>query len=149
MGQVGRPMIPTEIKRKRGTLRPHRLPNPANVVLLRQAGDVPPCPADLGPAGRQLWERAWDAAITWLSPASDACHLAEVCRLADDLVVARDQYRATTDPTNAHAVVALSKLFISGLSALGFTPVARARLGVAEVRRASALEELAARRQRR
>jgi hypothetical protein len=142
VAQVGRPPIPTEIKRKRGTLRPHRLPNPTNVVVLRQTGDVPPCPADLGPAGRQLWDRAWDAAITWLSPASDVPHLVAVCQLADDLVVARDRYHATTEPADAHAVVALSKVFIAGLSALGFTPVARARLGVAEVRRLSAIQQL-------
>jgi hypothetical protein len=39
-------------------------------------------------------------------------------------------------------VVALSKSLTEALSAIGFNPTARARLGVAEVRRQSALEAL-------
>jgi len=119
------------------------------VVALPPATGIPPYPADLGLAGQQLWDRAWSAAISWLSPDSDGKTVEEACFLADALAAARTRYRATTDPADARALVALSKQFLETLSALGFTPTARARLGVAEVKRVSALEELVAKRQKR
>jgi hypothetical protein len=100
-------------------------------------------------AGQQLWNGAWAKAITWLSPDTDSRQVEEAARLADNLAAARTRYMATTDPSDARALVALSKQFTEALSALGFNPTARARLGVAEVKRVSALEELVAKRQRR
>jgi hypothetical protein len=73
----------------------------------------------------------------------------EAARLADDLAACRTRYRATLDPSDLRGLVAASKQFTDALSALGFNPTARARLGVAEVKRVSALEELVAKRQKR
>jgi len=148
VARTGRPPVPNEVKRKRGTARPDRTPAPSNVVALPPADGVPPYPADLGVDGKQLWDRAWNAAITWLSPASDMHEVEEAARLADDVAAARRRYRATTDPGDARALVAVSKQLTEALSALGFTPVARTRLGVAEVKRVSALEQLIAKRRR-
>jgi hypothetical protein len=110
------------------------------------AEGVPDAPSDLLLDGVRLWERAWGSAITWLSPDSDMEAVENACRLADDLAVARRRYRATSDPTDGRMVVQLSKSMADALSALGFDPTARSRLGVAEVKRASALEELLAKR---
>ncbi|MGH3496307.1 MAG: terminase small subunit [Nocardioidaceae bacterium] len=108
------------------------------------ADGVPDAPVDLGLEGRALWGRAWGHAITWLSPDSDRDAIEEAARLADDLSSARRRYRATTDPADGRVVVALSRQMSDSLSSLGFTPTARARLGVAEVKKASALESLLA-----
>jgi hypothetical protein len=149
VARTGRPPVPTEVKRKRGTARPDRMPKPSNVVALPPAAGVPAYPPDLGLAGKRLWDRAWKAAITWLSPDSDGEAVEEACRLADDLAAARTRYRATTDPGDLRALVAASKQFTDALSALGFNPTARARLGVAEVKRVSQLEKLLNERQQR
>jgi phage terminase small subunit len=111
------------------------------------ATKIPDAPADLGKDGLELWGRAWSMAITWLSPDSDLSTIENTCRAADDLASARARYRATTEPADARAVVALSKTFTDALSSLGFDPTARSRLGVAEVKRASALDNLIAKRQ--
>ena len=143
MARTGRPPTPNEVKRRRGTARPDRgVPKVANVVALRPADGVPEYPADLGLEGRRLWESAWAEAIVWLAPGSDSIQVEEACRLADDLAVARSVYRVTRDPANARALVALSKSLTEALSALGFNPTARTRLGVAEVTRVSKLEAL-------
>jgi hypothetical protein len=149
VARTGRPPKPVEVKRRIGNPGKRPLPEPSNVVALPPAAGPPPYPADLGDEGRDLWDRAWSAAITWLSPDSDGKQVEEAARTADNLAVARKRYMATTDPSDARALVALSKQFTEALSALGFNPVARARLGVAEVKRVSALEELVAKRQRR
>jgi phage terminase small subunit len=151
---MGRPPKPLEQKRRTGRspgrdTGGRKLPSPSNVVALPPAVGVPPYPADLGLAGKRLWDRAWKAAITWLSPDSDGESVEEACRLADDLATARTRFRATTDPGDLRALVAASKQFTDALSVLGFNPTARARLGVAEVKRVSALEELVAKRKQR
>lgn len=143
----GRPPVPTEIKRKRGTARPDRTPAEGTVVHLPMADGTPACPADFGLEGRRLWERIWQAAITWVSPTSDAEAAEQACRLADDLVVARERYRATRDPADGRMVATFHRELASALSSLGFDPAARTRLGVAEVTRVSKLEALRAKRE--
>jgi phage terminase small subunit len=146
---AGRPRKPLEQKRKTGRTmttdsggRP--LPEIANVTILPMAQGIPTPPSDLGLHGRELWEKAWDQAITWLSPISDVKQVEHACKVADDLALAREVYRTTRDSQDGRLVVALNKSFIEALASLGFTPVSRSQLGVAEVRRVSALEQLIA-----
>lgn len=110
------------------------------------AEDIPEPPIELGLPGTQLWKRAWAKAITWLSPDTDWDAVTNACLLADDLAIARERYHATRDPADGRAVVSLSKEFTSALSVLGFDPTSRSRLGVAEVKKMSALETLIAQR---
>lgn len=146
---AGRPRKPLEQKRKTGRTmttdsggRP--LPELANVTILPMAEGIPTPPSDLGLHGRELWEKAWDRAVTWLSPISDMKQVEHACKVADDLALAREVYRTTRDAQDGRLVVALNKSFIEALASLGFTPVSRSQLGVAEVRRVSALEQLIA-----
>jgi len=148
----GRPPLPMEVKRRRGRTadtdsggRP--IPVLGEVVTLPMAEGVPDLPAELGPAGADLWKQMWARAITWVSPDSDMAAVVEACLIADDLAVARRRYRATSDPKDAGALATLGKRFDAALSVLGFNPTARARLGVAEVKRVSALQSLLERRQ--
>jgi phage terminase small subunit len=143
--------MPIEQKRKHGRTantdsggRP--LPKLAEIVHLPQAEGMPDFPTDLDQAGKDLWRRLWQDGITWISPKTDTQAAEEACRAADDVAAARRRYRATTDPKDATALVALGKRLDDALSQLGFNPTARSRLGVAEVRRVSALDELIERR---
>jgi phage terminase small subunit len=147
MAAVGRPPMPIEQKRKHGRTattdsggRP--LPALAEVVLLPQTEGMPDFPADLDDPGKDLWRRIWQDGITWISPKTDMQAAEDACRAADDVAAARRRYRATTDPKDAAALVALGKQLSSALSDLGFNPTARSRLGVAEVTRVSKLEAL-------
>jgi phage terminase small subunit len=149
--QRGRPPAPIELKRRRGRTadtdsggRP--LPKSGELVVLPMADGVPPLPHGIESDGAELWKRIWQEGLTWISPNSDMAAAVEACMVADDLAVARRRYRATSDPKDAKALAAMGKRFDDALSVLGFNPTARSRLGVAEVKRASALEQLLARR---
>lgn len=147
MARTGRPPQPIEVKRRHGRTsktdsggRP--LPAVAEVVTLPQADGTPDFPDGLEEPGRTLWRRIWQDGLTWISPNTDIALAEEACRAQDDVAAARRRYRATTDPKDASALVALGKRLDDALSALGFTPTARSRLGVAEVKRVSALQQL-------
>lgn len=147
----GRPPQPLEVKRRHGRTADtdsggRKLPVIAQVVALPQANGIPDFPAELGEDGKTMWRRIWVEAVTWISPVTDIAMAEEACRAIDDVQAARRRYRATTEPADARALVALGKRLDESLSALGFTPTARSRLGVAEVKRASALDQLIARR---
>lgn len=146
MARTGRPPKPVEVKRATGNPGQRKLPKLAEVAPLPMADRTPPAPEGLGVEGLSLWNSAWAAAITWLSPDSDWKSVVHACELADDLAVARRRYRATTEPADGRIVVNLSEAFAKALAALGFDPVSRTRLGVAEVKRVSALDELLAKR---
>ncbi len=146
---AGRPRKPMEQKRKTGRTPNtdsggRKLPDVQNVTILPMADGTPTPPIDLGLAGRELWEKAWDRAITWLSPTSDIKQVEQACRIADDLSLARTIYNTTRDSQDGRLVVALNKSYSDALASLGFTPVSRSQLGVAEVKRVSALEQLIA-----
>lgn len=151
MAQRGRPPMPLELKRLHGRTQDtdsggRPLPKSGEIIALPMAEGVPPIPAGIESDGADLWRQIWHEGLTWISPASDMAAAVEACRIADDLSAARRRYRATTDPRDASALAALGKRFDDALSVLGFNPTARSRLGVAEVKRASALEKLIERR---
>jgi hypothetical protein len=149
---TGRPPLPVEVKRRRGRTTKtdsggRALPVLAEVVNLPQADGTPTFPPDLGEDGQRLWRRIWQNGLTWISPHSDIEAAEQACRAADDVGIAQRRYRATTDPSDARALVALAKRLDEALSALGFNPTARSRLGVAEVVRVSKLDALRRRNQ--
>lgn len=151
MAPVGRPPSPIEHHRrvgrggtKKADGRP--LPVTGEIVALPQANGAPDLPAEVGEHGAELWRQIWQQGLTWISPQTDMAAAIEACRVADDLAVARRRYRATSDPKDASALAAMGKRFDEALSVLGFNPTARSRLGVAEVKRVSALDKLLERR---
>lgn len=108
------------------------------------ATGVPEFPPDLDEAGRSMWRDIWAAGLTWISPQSDTWAVEIVCRLTDDLAIARDRYRATREPADGRMVATFNTELHKGLAELGFNPTARSRLGVAEVKKMSALEQMIA-----
>jgi hypothetical protein len=117
---AGRPRKPIEQKRKTGRTPTtdsggRKLPDVRKVTVLPMADGIPTPPMDLGLEGRDLWAKAWDRAITWLSPVSDLTQVHHACRVADDLNLARTVYNTTRDSQDGRLVVALSKSFHEAL----------------------------------
>ena len=137
------PPVPVEKKRQLGN--PGRRPLPDETSIILHQGRVDP-PEGLQSAGLQLWERVFGEGEIWISPRLDVTLLERVCRALDRAVVLEQEFAA--DPTDRKIVMSINetdKLIYSGLGLLGFTPSDRARLGLAEVKRQSKLEELMAR----
>lgn len=146
---AGRPPKPTELKRLMGNLGHRDLPDLNNITHLPMAREIPTPPDTLGDHGKNLWNRAWGMAITWLSPVSDIDAITNASSLADATEAARNKYMATLDNADAKAYVAINKAYTDALASLGFDPLSRSRLGVAEVRAATSIDKLLERRHNR
>jgi hypothetical protein len=137
------PATPLEKKKMLGNPGKRAMPKPE---ITLHAGAVDP-PEDLGAAGRALWSRVFDQGEIWVSPRIDFVLLERVCRALDRVVVLEQLF--DEDPGNRQTVMSINetdKVIFSGLGLLGFSPADRARLGLAEVKRQSKLEELMAKR---
>lgn len=155
----GRPPKPTEVKRALGNPGKRPLPNPPGPGEgLPTSGDVPSPPA-LGIDGMRLWTQVWTAGKSWLSPAADSHVVTLLCQAFDEAEEIRRAltigevprfYKLPNGSYVTHPLVAQLKELrtqsTAWLSALGFSPSDRARLGLGEVRQADALDELEARR---
>jgi hypothetical protein len=69
--------------------------------------------------------------------------------LADASEAARTKYMATLEANDGRAFVAINKAYTDSLTSLGFDPISRSRLGVAEVRAATSIDKLLERRHNR
>lgn len=93
-----------------------------------------------------MWDRVWTIAQTWVSPASDIELVQLLCEAIDERVSLRSDVLAGSDWRDRVALRNLESSITSMLGSLGFTPVDRTRMGVAEIRRESKLDQLRARR---
>ncbi len=144
----GRPPVPIELKHQRGTFRADR-----HNRNLEHSNNVPqrelPTPPDhLSPNAKHFWESAFSA--PWVSPEIDYT-LILMC--AEDMDM-RDMIceRAKQDLSDFRLQVAArdwTRLVISYLSLLGFTPTDRARLGFKPPSGPTKLDEIIASRQAR
>lgn len=101
-------------------------------------------------AGKQLWDAAMTTGAQWIARNTDTQLLLLTCEQLDR----REQLRSALvdEPTDKNLLMRLLDLeraISSSLSLLGFTPSDRTRLGVAEVKAQSKLEELIARKEQR
>ncbi|MFZ9893553.1 MAG: phage terminase small subunit P27 family [Candidatus Nanopelagicaceae bacterium] len=142
------PPKPNELKRKIGNPGKRPLPELKNVVALPMATQPPTPPRPLGPEGLKLWNRIWDEGKSWISPASDLEVVILLCESMDERTQLRLQVLKGSDWRDRVALRSLESQIVSMLSAIGFDPVSRTKLGVAEVQKQSALDQLIARRQK-
>jgi len=136
MARTGRPPVPTEIKRKRGTARADRTPNLGNLAA------VPAVDAelhDLDPY--QVFETVMQTGKVWLAQ-TDSIALAMLREALEERSTLRDIVIKTQSPDARKALRELDKQIHGQLSTLGFDPAARSRLGLAEVKAATKLEQL-------
>lgn len=147
MAGKGRPPKPAELKRKLGNPGKRKLEKPAAVLEPAPRGRVV-APGHLGERGLAFWARAWGEAVVWLSPQTDYDAVVMAAEMFDE----REKLRRRPGGNKGADRIRLRELdkeLRSLLAELGFTPAARTKLGLAEVRAQNALDELAERRRRR
>jgi hypothetical protein len=79
---------------------------------------------------------------TWLSPQTDIELLLMTCEMIDERWNLRIKVLTDNRPEERKGLRDLERQLVANLSLLGFTPTDRSRLGVAEVKRVSKIEEL-------
>jgi P27 family predicted phage terminase small subunit len=114
---------------------------------------VPVPPDDLADRGLTEWERIWTAGSSWRAPEQDYHWIAMTARAYDDI----DEFRARVNRDGliqqgsmgqviAHPLISeirkCETLIMKCLATLGFSPSDRARLGLAEVKTASKLQQM-------
>lgn len=140
------PPRPVEAKRRLGNPGKRALPKIASVSTIPAAHGVPEPLRELLVEGRRMWDRVWTGGAVWLSPASDIELVQLLCESVDERVALRQVVLAGVGEWRDRvALRSLDDQIKSHLSALGFTPIDRTKMGVAEVRQESKLEALRAR----
>jgi hypothetical protein len=117
--------------------------------LLQRAEKSPEPTRPLLKYGQELWDRIWGMGATWVSDKTDIELLMMTCEMIDERWNLRVKVMQSDDATMRRGLRELDRQIVSNLSLLGFTPSDRARLGVAEVKAKSKLEELMERRANR
>ena len=146
---AGRPAKPIEQKRLLGNPGKRALPDENSVILLQRAEKSPEPTRPLLKYGQELWDRIWGMGATWVSDKTDIELLMMTCEMIDERWNLRVKVMQSDDATMRRGLRELDRQIVSNLSLLGFTPSDRARLGVAEVKAKSKLEELMERRANR
>jgi len=146
---AGRPSKPIEQKRLLGNPGKRALPDESSVIMLPQVNTVPEPTRPLLRYGQELWDRIWGMGATWVSDKTDLELLMMTCEMIDERWNLRVKVMQNDDARMRRGLRELDRQIVSNLSLLGFTPSDRARLGVAEVKAKSKLEELMERRANR
>jgi len=139
---MGRPPKPVEQKRLLGNPGRRPLPDATTLQQLEPIRSIPEPPRQLFEAGQQLWDRVWENGLSWISPHSDLELLMMTCEQIDERIKLRASVWNNNRSDERKALRALDKEIVNNLSLLGFSPADRTRLGVAEVKKMSKLEEL-------
>lgn len=115
---------------------------------------IPPAPNELGERGQLEWYRIWEAGITWLHPNEDYHWVLQASQSYDDIQEFREKITETglivkgytKDMLVANPLIKEVRMAEATirkcLSMLGFSPSDRARLGIAEVKLQSGLQDL-------
>ena len=140
------PPKPIELQRKLGNPGKRALPKAGELMELSGGYVEPFRPLEF--AGKQLWDSVFKHGELWVSPRTDAHLLMLTCEQLDR----REQIRSLLAETPEDRALNMTlneieKLIQGNLGQLGFSPAERTRLGLAEVKRQSKLEELMARRE--
>ena len=132
------PGKPQEVKKMIGS-RNYKTESEVEVVPVT---DVPEPIRRLEESGLNLWERVWSMASTWLKQ-TDIELLQLTCEQMDERDLLRIYVMENMEAWHERAGLRqLEKDIQSNLIQLGFTPQARAKLGIQEVQRESKIQEL-------
>lgn len=134
------PGKPAEVKKLIGS----RAYKPsAAVSALPAIYDVPVPSRPLGETGELFWNRIWTTGSIWISPNTDIDLLLMTCEMFDERDLLRDYVLQNLDAWHERSALReLDKAIARHLSLMGFTPTDRMKLGVAEVKTRSKLEQL-------
>ena len=137
---AGRPSKPTEQKRLLGNPGKRALPTASLEIAMVK--EIPQPSRPLLKYGQELWEKVWGMGATWISVNTDSELLLMTCEMIDERWNLRVKVMQTDDSRLRRGLRELDRQIVSNLSLLGFTPADRSKLGVAEVKAVSKLEEL-------
>ena len=125
------PPKPLEVRLKEGN--PGKRPLPHLVAVGSAPVRVPAAPSSLKQSGKRTWKLMWENGRAWLGP-SDEIVVRLACEQVDELVSLRRAAAQVKKPElrlRYHRVVQeAERALLQSLSALGFTPTARAKLGL-------------------
>ena len=141
------PAMPLEKKQLLGNPGRRPLPSPAELPALTSGPIDPHRPLEW--AGQQLWDAVFKFGGLWVSNRTDTTLLQMTCEQLDRREEIRSLILETRDWHLYKQLNDLERLITSNLGLLGFTPSDRTRLGLAEVKAKSKLEELMARKEAR
>ena len=135
------PAKPLETKRALGNPGRRPLPDVANTVSLSAGRVEPHQPLDW--AGMLLWNRVFNVGQTWISPQSDVELLLLTCKQLDRQVVLERQFVERPDDYHVHRqLLDLEAQIVKNLGLLGLTVDARSKLGLAEIKAETKMEQL-------
>ena len=130
---------PNELKRALGNPGRRPIPQPAEYI---EGGYVEPM-RELKDAGMSLWDSAMKTGEQWIARNTDTQLLLVTCEQMDRREVLMTLWRSNpTDKNLLMRLAELEKQIASNLGMLGFTPSDRSRLGLAEIKAKSKLQEL-------
>lgn len=138
---AGRPRKPVELRRAEGNPGKRKLPD-SDVAIIERVDGIPEPTRPLMKYGMELWDRIWNTGAIWISDRTDIELLMMTCEMIDERWNLRVRVMQTNDAKMRRGLRELDKQIVSNLSLLGFTPADRARLGWAEVKTRSRLEEI-------
>jgi hypothetical protein len=146
---MANPGKPAEVKRKLGA-KGYTGATPVNVVLLPAVSAVPEPLKPLGESGLSLWDRTWMRGYSWISANTDIQLLQMTCEQLDERDVLRAYVMDNVEAWHERSALReLEKSIRSNLSLLGFTPTDRMKLGVAEIKAETKMEQLKRRQEQR
>jgi hypothetical protein len=122
---------------------------PSNAIEIAMVTETPQPTRPLLKYGQELWDKVWGMGATWISPNTDSELLLMTCEMIDERWNLRVKVMQTDDARLRRGLRELDRQIVSNLSLLGFSPADRSRLGVAEVKAVSKLEELMLRKAKR
>jgi len=133
-----------ENKQKLGSRAP-ALPSLSTFVI----DSIPEPLRRLEESGMNLWRQVWSQKQTWLKP-TDMELMQMLCEQLDERDLLRAYVLENIEAWHERAALrSLDKDIRDNMTQLGFTPQARAKLGIQEVKTASKLDELMARKANR
>jgi hypothetical protein len=137
--------VANELKRLRGNPGKHPIPDERAVQPLTSSADInmlEHVPKQLRTAGIALWNYVWGAGACWISPQTDASAVTKLCEVSDYAEMMRAKFYATGEICYSREYLTATDKQIVMFRELGLTPISRSKLGVAEVKTKSRIEQL-------
>ena len=138
---MANPAKPLEQKRALGNPGKKKLPKPDATIALPAGWVEPHQPLEW--AGLLLWNRVFNVGQTWISPQSDVELLLLTCKQLDRQVVLERQFVEKPEDYHIHRqLLDLESQIVRNLGLLGLTVDARSKLGLAEIKAETKMEQL-------
>jgi hypothetical protein len=145
---MANPAKPLEQKRALGNPGKRKLPDVKGTVSLRAGFVEPHQPLEW--AGMLLWNRVFGVGQTWISPQTDVELLLLTCKQLDRQIVLERAFVEKPDDFHIHRqLLDLESAIVNNLGKLGLTVDARSKLGLAEIKAETKMEQLRKRQQER